>query len=163
MVSQRDRQKVLVVVPAALRDSTWLPFLRRYDLVSSRVEVVTYDELRLGKHLTRGRMVKQQVAPLLHLGNLVLGSSRIGNPVAGLGAKAHKRLGILTISPGFMGLRKADGEAPPALLPYQAQAQMRLGRGENALPLAKYGGDHCAARLLRGWAGSSKYERKPRI
>jgi hypothetical protein len=50
MVSQRDRQKVLVVVPAALRDSTWLPFLRRYDLVSSRVEVVTYDELRLGKH-----------------------------------------------------------------------------------------------------------------
>ena len=48
MVSQRDRQKVLVVVPAALKDSTWLPFLRRFDLISSRVEVVTYDDLRLG-------------------------------------------------------------------------------------------------------------------
>jgi hypothetical protein len=48
-VSQRDRQKVLIVVPASLKDSTWNPFLRRFDLISSRVEVVTYDELRLGR------------------------------------------------------------------------------------------------------------------
>jgi hypothetical protein len=48
LVSQRDRQKVLIVVPAALKDSTWEPFLRRFDLISSRVEVVTYDDLRLG-------------------------------------------------------------------------------------------------------------------
>ena len=48
IVSQRDRQKVLVVVPAALKDSTWLPFLRRFDLISARVEVVTYDDLRVG-------------------------------------------------------------------------------------------------------------------
>jgi len=48
IVSQRDRQKVLVVVPAALKDSLWVPFLKRFDLISARVEVVTYDELRLG-------------------------------------------------------------------------------------------------------------------
>ncbi len=48
IVSQRDRQKVLVVVPAALKDSTWLPFLRRFDLISNRVEIVTYDDLRIG-------------------------------------------------------------------------------------------------------------------
>jgi hypothetical protein len=47
-VSQRDRQKVLIVVPAALKDSTWVPFLKRHDLVSNRVEVVTFDELRIG-------------------------------------------------------------------------------------------------------------------
>jgi hypothetical protein len=50
LVSQRDRQKVLIVVPAALKDSTWTPFLRRFDLISARVEVVTFDELRLGTH-----------------------------------------------------------------------------------------------------------------
>jgi hypothetical protein len=46
--SRRNKQKVLIVVPAALKDSTWTPFLKRQDLISSRVEVVTYDELRLG-------------------------------------------------------------------------------------------------------------------
>lgn len=50
LASQRDRQKVLVVVPAALKESTWMPFLRRFDLISARVEVVTFDELRLGTH-----------------------------------------------------------------------------------------------------------------
>jgi hypothetical protein len=48
--SKRNRQKVLVVVPAALKNSTWEPFLRQQDLISNRVEVVTYDELRLGTH-----------------------------------------------------------------------------------------------------------------
>ncbi len=47
-VSQINRQKVLVVVPAALKDSTWMPFLRKYDLISARVEVVTFDDLRNG-------------------------------------------------------------------------------------------------------------------
>ncbi len=44
----RGRQQVLVVVPAALRDSTWVPFLRRFNLYSNRVQVVTYDDLRIG-------------------------------------------------------------------------------------------------------------------
>ncbi|HET8930091.1 MAG TPA: helicase-related protein, partial [Acidimicrobiales bacterium] len=44
----RDRQQVLIVVPAALRDSTWIPFLRQFDLYSNRVQVVTFDDLRLG-------------------------------------------------------------------------------------------------------------------
>lgn len=48
-VSQRDRQHVLVVAPASLKQSTWIPFLRRFDLISARVEVVTFDQLRLGK------------------------------------------------------------------------------------------------------------------
>ena len=47
-VSQVNRQKVLIVVPAALKDSTWSPFLRKYDLISARVEVVTFDDLRNG-------------------------------------------------------------------------------------------------------------------
>jgi hypothetical protein len=46
-ISKENRQKVLIVVPAALKDSTWMPFLRKYDLVSARVEVVTFDDLRL--------------------------------------------------------------------------------------------------------------------
>jgi ERCC4-related helicase len=44
-----DRQKVLVVVPAALKKSTWEPFLNKFDLTSNRVSVVTFDELRIGK------------------------------------------------------------------------------------------------------------------
>ena len=44
--AHRRRQDVLVVVPAALRDSTWRPFLRRYDF-SRRVDVWSYDDLRL--------------------------------------------------------------------------------------------------------------------
>jgi len=44
----RGRQQVLVVVPAALKDSTWVPFLRQFGLYSNRVQVVTYDDLRLG-------------------------------------------------------------------------------------------------------------------
>jgi hypothetical protein len=44
-----DRQKVLVVVPAALKKSTWEPFLGQFDLISNRVSVVTFDELRIGR------------------------------------------------------------------------------------------------------------------
>lgn len=44
----QDRQQVLIVVPAALRESTWVPFLRQFDLYSNRVQVVTFDDLRLG-------------------------------------------------------------------------------------------------------------------
>jgi hypothetical protein len=47
-VSQRDRQQVLIVVPAALKSSTWEPFLRKFDMISARVELVTYDDVRLG-------------------------------------------------------------------------------------------------------------------
>jgi superfamily II DNA or RNA helicase len=46
-VSQENRQKVLVVVPASLLNSTWDPFLRKYDF-TRRVELVTYDDLRIG-------------------------------------------------------------------------------------------------------------------
>ena len=44
--AHRRRQDVLVVVPAALRESTWKPFLQRYDF-SRRVEVLSYEDLRL--------------------------------------------------------------------------------------------------------------------
>ena len=45
--TQRDRQRALVLVPAALRESTWIPFLKTWDLISARVEVMSYDQLRL--------------------------------------------------------------------------------------------------------------------
>lgn len=41
-----ERQHVLVVAPAALKSSMWEPFLKFYDF-SRRVDVMTYDELRL--------------------------------------------------------------------------------------------------------------------
>lgn len=44
--AHRRRQDVLVVVPAALRESTWKPFLKRYDF-SRRVDVMSYEDLRL--------------------------------------------------------------------------------------------------------------------
>jgi hypothetical protein len=47
-VSQKDRQQVLIVVPAALKESTWEPFLNRFDLISARVKLVTYDDVRIG-------------------------------------------------------------------------------------------------------------------
>jgi hypothetical protein len=45
--TKRDRQRALIVVPAALKDSMWLPFLDAWDLTSARVKVMSYDELRL--------------------------------------------------------------------------------------------------------------------
>lgn len=44
--TRRRRQDVLVIVPAALKESTWEPFLKRYDF-TRRVEVRSYDELRI--------------------------------------------------------------------------------------------------------------------
>ena len=41
-----DRQQVLIVCPAALKESMWEPFLKRFDF-SRRVDVMSYDELRL--------------------------------------------------------------------------------------------------------------------
>jgi hypothetical protein len=45
--TKRDRQRALVVTPAALKDSMWIPFLDAWDLTSARVKVLSYDELRL--------------------------------------------------------------------------------------------------------------------
>jgi hypothetical protein len=47
-VTQRDRQKALIVVPASLKTSTWEPFLKAFDLISARVDLVTYDDVRNG-------------------------------------------------------------------------------------------------------------------
>jgi hypothetical protein len=44
--TRRRRQDVLIVCPAALKASTWEPFLRRYDF-TRRVEVRSYDDLRI--------------------------------------------------------------------------------------------------------------------
>ena len=44
--STRYRQKVLIVAPAALKNGMWDPFLKKYDF-SRRVDVLSYDELRL--------------------------------------------------------------------------------------------------------------------
>lgn len=44
--ANRDRQRVLIVCPAALKTSMWEPFLDQHDF-SRRVKVYSYDELRL--------------------------------------------------------------------------------------------------------------------
>ncbi len=44
--SMIDRQQVLIVSPAALKSGMWEPFLKRHDF-SRRVDVMSYDELRL--------------------------------------------------------------------------------------------------------------------
>ena len=43
--TRRLRQQVLLIVPAALKESTWVPFLTKYDL-NFRVKVVTFHEIR---------------------------------------------------------------------------------------------------------------------
>lgn len=42
-----NRQEVLILTPAALKNAMWIPFLRHYELYGRHVEVMTYDELRL--------------------------------------------------------------------------------------------------------------------
>lgn len=44
-----ERQHVLIVTPASLKSGMWEPFLKHYDF-SRRVDVMTYDELRLRWH-----------------------------------------------------------------------------------------------------------------
>jgi len=44
-VTDRDRQRVLIVAPAALKASMWEPFLERFDM-SRRIKVMSYAELR---------------------------------------------------------------------------------------------------------------------
>jgi Helicase conserved C-terminal domain/PLD-like domain/SNF2-related domain len=50
--TKRDRQRALVIAPAALKDSMWIPFLDTWDLTSARVKVISYDELRLADDQT---------------------------------------------------------------------------------------------------------------
>jgi len=42
-----NRQEVLILTPAALKNAMWIPFLKYYELYGRHVEVMTYDELRL--------------------------------------------------------------------------------------------------------------------
>ena len=44
--TERDRQRVLVVAPAALKATMWEPFLEQYDM-SRRIKVLSYAELRI--------------------------------------------------------------------------------------------------------------------
>lgn len=44
-VSEQNRQRVLIVAPAALRNSMWVPFLRKHGF-SYRVDVMSYEEVR---------------------------------------------------------------------------------------------------------------------
>ena len=44
--SEQQRQQVLIVTPAALKSAMWEPFLKKWDF-SRRVDVLSYDELRL--------------------------------------------------------------------------------------------------------------------
>ncbi|MBA2278576.1 MAG: helicase, partial [Chloroflexia bacterium] len=96
----RDRQQVLVVVPAALKETTWVPFLRQFGLYSNRVQVVTYDDLRLG--------TKPEVQNLDQYALVVIDEAHnLRNPAAQrskavetlLGGEYRKKLVLLTATP----------------------------------------------------------------
>jgi len=80
----RGRQQVLVVVPAALKESTWVPFLRQFGLYSNRVQVATYDDLRLG--------TKQEVQNLDQYALVVIDEAHNLRNTATLRAEAVKEL-----------------------------------------------------------------------
>ena len=54
----RHRQHVLIVAPAALKKGMWEPFLKKYDF-SRRVDVLSYDELRLRWAEDTGRVRRE--------------------------------------------------------------------------------------------------------
>lgn len=45
-ISEQERQRVLILTPAALRDGMWNPFLKKYDFSRKLIEVWSYAELR---------------------------------------------------------------------------------------------------------------------
>jgi hypothetical protein len=98
--SVRDRQHVLVITPAALKDSTWVPFLRRFNLFSNRVQIVTYDDVRLG--------TRQELQNLDQYALVVIDEAHnLRNPAAQrskaveelLGGEYRKKLVLLTATP----------------------------------------------------------------
>lgn len=98
--SVRDRQQVLVITPAALKDSTWLPFLRKYDLYSDRVNVVTYDDVRIGTARELQNVDQYALVVIDEAHNLRNPSTQRAEAVKQiLGGQYRKKLLLLTATP----------------------------------------------------------------
>jgi hypothetical protein len=98
--SIRDRQQVLVVVPAALKDSTWIPFLRRFGLYSNRVHVVTYDDLRLGTRQEVQNLDQYALVVIDEAHNLRNTTTQRAQAVEQLlGGEYRKKVVLLTATP----------------------------------------------------------------
>lgn len=98
--SVRDRQQVLIITPAALKDSTWVPFLRKYNLYSNRVNVVTYDDVRLGTARELQNVDQYALVVIDEAHNLRNPSTQRAEAVKQiLGGQYRKKLLLLTATP----------------------------------------------------------------
>jgi hypothetical protein len=98
-VSQENRQKVLVVVPASLRNSIWEPFLRRFNF-TRRVELVTYDDLRMGTKREVQNLDDYAMVVIDEAHNLRNANTLRAEAVMGLLWGGHpKKLMLLTATP----------------------------------------------------------------
>jgi len=98
--SVRDRQHVLVIAPAALKESLWVPFLRRFNLYSNRVEVVTYDDVRLGTRSELQNLDQYALVVIDEAHNLRNPATQRSKAVEELmGGEYRKKLVLLTATP----------------------------------------------------------------
>ncbi len=98
--SVRDRQQVLIITPAALKESMWVPFLKKYSLFTSRVAVVTYDDVRLGNHRDLQNLDQYALVVIDEAHNLRNPAAQRSQAVmALLGGEYRKKLVLLTATP----------------------------------------------------------------
>lgn len=98
--TMRDRQRALVLVPAALKDSTWLPFLKTWDLLSARIEVMSYDELRLADEEAMKQLDEYALVVIDEAHNLRNAATQRADVVRRLlGGQYPKQLVLMTATP----------------------------------------------------------------
>lgn len=98
--TKRDRQRALVIVPAALKESTWIPFLDTWDLTSARVKVMSYDELRLADSDTLQRLDEFALVVIDEAHNLRNAATQRADVVRRLLAGAYpKQLLLMSATP----------------------------------------------------------------
>jgi len=98
--TKRDRQRALVIVPAALKESTWQPFLDTWDLTSARVRVMSYDELRLTEPADLERLDEYALVVVDEAHNLRNAATQRADVVRRLLSGAYpKQLVLLTATP----------------------------------------------------------------
>lgn len=98
--TKRDRQRALIIVPAALKESTWVPFLDTWDLTSARVKVMSYDELRLADQETLDRLDEFALVVIDEAHNLRNAATQRADVVRRLLSGAYpKQLVLMTATP----------------------------------------------------------------
>jgi hypothetical protein len=103
--SIRDRQQVLIITPAALKNSLWVPFLRRFNLYTNRVQVVSYDDVRLGNRPELENLDQYALVVIDEAHNLRNPTTQRAKAVEQLlGGEYRKKLVLLTATPVNNGL-----------------------------------------------------------